>query len=109
MTKIGIIRCELQAPNCAGFNDFPAIKNKMGEFSKYDEIELVGFDTCGGCERGKPEKIVSRAQRLKTKGAQVIHLGTCAVGGRCPFEEAFAQAIHEKVGVPVIHGTHPTK
>lgn len=104
-TKIGIIRCDAHSLNCAGYNCFPAIRNKTGQFENYEEIELVGFDSCGGCARGKPDKIVLRAQRLKDKGAEVIHLSTCIVG-TCPFENMFAQAIQEKVGIPIVRRTH---
>ena len=105
-TRVGIIRCEAQSQNCAGFNCFPAMRNRMGRFESYEEVELVGFDTCGGCERDRTDRIVSRAQRLKDKGAEAIHLASCVIGA-CPFEEAFSQAIQQKTGVPVVRGTHP--
>jgi predicted metal-binding protein len=103
--KIGIIRCDSYSENCAGFNCFPALRNKTGQFKNYDEVELVGFDTCSGCDRGKSEKIVSKAQRLKEKGAEVIHLGNCLVD-TCPFGEQYAQAIEENVKIDVIQKTH---
>jgi predicted metal-binding protein len=114
-TKIGIIRCDAVSDNCAGWNCFSAIRNRTEQFKIYDEIELIGFDSCGGCARGKPDKILSRAQRLKDKGAEVIHLSTCVVGtpntasvnlSPCPFENIFAQAIQEKIGIPIVRGTH---
>ena len=103
--KIGIIRCDSHSENCAGFNCFPALRNKTGQFENYDEVELVGFDTCGGCDRGKSEKIVSKAQRLKEKGAEVIHLGNCLIGS-CPVGEQYVQAIEENVTIDVIQKTH---
>lgn len=57
---IGIIRCDSHSENCAGFNCFPALRNKTGQFENYDKVELGGFDTCGGCDLGKSEKIVSK-------------------------------------------------
>jgi len=105
VTKIGIIRCDAHSANCAGYNCFPAMRKKTGQFGNYDEIELVGFDSCGGCARGKTDKIVPRAQRLKEKGAEVIHLSTCIVG-TCPLENMFAQAIQENVGIPIVRKTH---
>lgn len=107
-TRVGIIRCEVQTRTCAGWGCFSAIRNKTGQFKRYDEVELIGFDTCGGCERGSPDKIVSRAQRLKEKGAEVVHFSSCVVG-ECPFEETFAQAIEGKAGIPIIRGTHPKR
>ena len=103
--KIGIIRCDSHSENCAGFNCFPALRNKTGQFEDYDELELVGFDTCGGCSQGKSEKIVSKAERLKEKGAEVIHLSTCLIG-LCPFNEQFDQAINESLKIDVVRKTH---
>ena len=105
VTKIGIIRCNEWSNNCAGFGCFPAMANKTGEFAKYDKIELVGFDTCGGCGRGKSDKIVAKAMRLKEKGAEVIHLGDCMVGA-CPNKDKNLAAIKEQVGLPVVERTH---
>ncbi|MBN1833960.1 MAG: CGGC domain-containing protein [Deltaproteobacteria bacterium] len=104
--KIGILRCDEHSNRCAGYGCFPAIQNKTGKFEEYDAIELVGFDSCGGCGRGKADKIVERGQRLKDKGAEVIHLGNC-LAGVCPFKDVYAEALTEKVGIPVVMGTHP--
>ena len=107
-TRIGIIRCDAHSENCAGFNCFPALREKTGQFERYEEVELVGFDTCGGCGCGKQDKVILRAQRLKEKGANVIHFGTC-LAGTCPFEETYVQAIQDKVGISVVRGTHPRR
>ncbi len=104
--KVGIIRCDAYSEDCAGFNCFPAIRNKTGHFQEYDEVvELVGFDTCGGCGRGKPDKIASRVQRLKDRGAEVIHLGNCLISA-CPSTEIYIQALQDNVGIDVVLGTH---
>lgn len=103
--KIGIIRCNSHSENCAGWNCFPALTNKTGQFKKYDKVELVGFDTCGGCDRGKSEKIISKAKRLKEKGAEVIHLGNCIIGS-CPVDEQYTQALKENLEIDIIRGTH---
>lgn len=104
--KIGIIRCQEQSQNCAGWSCFPAIRDKTGGFEGYDTIDLVGYDTCGGCGRGKPDKIVARAKRLKEHGAEAIHLGSCLVFA-CPTKDQFVKALKEQVGVPIIEKTHP--
>jgi len=103
--KIGIIRCQEQSNNCAGYRCFPAIQNRTGQFAKYDTIEVVGFDTCGGCGRNKADKILARALRLQEKGAEVIHLGNCLVNA-CPFKDIYETALKEKVGVPIVEETH---
>ncbi|MCL4534313.1 MAG: CGGC domain-containing protein [Bacteroidetes bacterium] len=105
MAKIGIIRCDEHSSSCAGFNCFPAIRNKTGQMTQYDDIELVGFDTCGGCGRNKADKIVARATKLKEKGAQIIHLGNCLVNA-CPWKGMFASTLQEQVGLPVVLKTH---
>ena len=99
--KIGIIRCDEHSYTCAGYNCFPAVQNKTGEFKEYNEIEIVGFDDCGGCGRGKADKIVARATRLKEKGAEVIHLGNCLIL-HCP-----SKKLVKEIGLPIIKGTHP--
>jgi len=103
--KIGIIRCDENSERCAGWNCFPAIANKTGEFENYEEIELVGFDTCGGCGHGKADKIVKIARRLKQHGAEVIHLGNCLTGP-CPSKDMYIKEIKRRVRLPVIERTH---
>ncbi len=103
--KVGIIRCYARSEDCAGWNCFKAIQNKTGEFSQYDTIELVGFDTCGGCNQGKADKIVKNAKRLKEQGAEVIHLCNF-IGGRCPSKEVYFKALRKRVGIPIVEKTH---
>ena len=105
LMKIGIIRCQEHSNDCAGYNCFPAMQNRTGQFEKYDTIELVGFDSCGGCGRNKADKVVARALRLKEKGAEVIHLGNCLVGA-CPFKEIFENELTKQVELPIIEKTH---
>ena len=103
--KVGIIRCEAYSENCAGFGCFPAVRNKTGHFKEYDDVELIGFDTCGGCGRGNPDKIVSRAQRMKDRGAEVIHLGGCMIGA-CPSLDTYVQSVRDQAQIDVVLGTH---
>jgi len=103
--KIGIIRCQENSASCAGWNCFPAIANKSGEFSRYDTVELIGFDTCGGCGHGKADKIVKQAKRLKEKGAEVIHLGNC-LASDCPSKDVYLKALQKRVKIPIIERTH---
>jgi predicted metal-binding protein len=110
MTKIGIIRCQELAlygeRRCAGWNCFPSIRDKTGYMAEYDTIELVGFDTCGGCPgKNRLDKIVERGMKLKEKGAEIIHLSTCLVGS-CPHKDKFKAVLEEKVGLPIKEKTH---
>ena len=105
VVKIGIIRCDENSERCAGWNCFPAIANKTGEFRRYDTIEIVGFDTCGGCGHGKADKIVKQAQRLKKHGAEVIHLGNC-MASDCPSKDVYIKALRKRAGIPIVEKTH---
>jgi predicted metal-binding protein len=110
MTKIGIIRCQELANfgerRCAGWNCFPAIREKSGYLAEYDTIELVGFDTCGGCPgRNRYDKIIERGMKLKEKGAEVIHLSTCLCGS-CPNKDKFKEVLEKETGLMIKEKTH---
>jgi predicted metal-binding protein len=103
--KIGIIRCDENSSSCAGWNCFPAMANKSGEFSQYETIELVGFDTCGGCGHGKADKILKQAKRLKEHGAEAIHLGNC-LASDCPSKDIYIKALRKSLKIPIVERTH---
>ena len=111
MTRIGIIRCQELAigphpRRCAGWNCFPSMMEKTKYMDEYDTIELVGFDTCGGCPGStRYDKIVERGLKLKEHGAEVIHLSTCIVLF-CPNKDKFVEVLKEKVGLPIKEKTH---
>jgi len=91
-TKIGIIicdnRCRMSAL-CTGHKCLRALRDREGAFSVYkgDEVDLVGYVTCGGCSGGYIEYVPAE---MKRNGAQVIHLATGLI-----------------VGLEVVIGTHP--
>ncbi len=76
MVKIGIITCENRSLLCAGQNCLGSVSRHSGTFARYtDEIELVGFTTCGGCPGNlAPKKAESM---IKYSGAEKIHLSCC--------------------------------
>ncbi|HEY3273161.1 MAG TPA: CGGC domain-containing protein [Methanocella sp.] len=99
MTKIGIIRCDEKAKICPGTTCFQVIRDKKAAFEKYsDAIEIVGFDTCGGCGLGKADKILAKVENLKQRGAEVIHVSTC-IKSKCPYYGLFVEEVgkHSKV------------
>ncbi len=102
--KIGIIRCQSYSDNCPAAGCLGAVRNLSGQFEEYDEVELIGLDTCGGCNRGSSEKVAKKAERMKDLGAEAIHLGNCLVGP-CPYKEIFTEGI-EDVGLKAVDGTH---
>ena len=112
MTKIGIIRCQESATNldfkkrCAGWGCLGAARKGTVYFDEYDEVELVGFDTCGGCPgKGNTKKIVGVGQNLKDHGVEVIHLSSC-IAGFCPNRDLFIKALTDEVGIEVKERTH---
>jgi len=107
-TKIGIIICD-RYHTCAGGKCLRSLKGREGAFSIYDndeEVELVGYTTCGGCPGGNieyaPEEMIKNS-------VQVIHLATGLVVGYppCPHISDFKNFIEGKYGLKVIIGTHP--
>ncbi len=112
MTKIGIIRCQESAMNpdmkhrCAGWGCLEAAGKGLAYFDEYDEIELVAFDTCGGCPgKGNTKKIVGIGKILMEHGVEVIHLSSC-ISGFCPNRNLFIKALTNEVGIEVKERTH---
>lgn len=106
-TKIGIIICD-RYKTCAGGKCFRALRERIGAFEAYvgNEVEVVGFTTCGGCPGGNIE---NAPDEMKQSGAQVLHLATGFLVGYppCPFLEQFLELISAKFGMKVVAGTHP--
>ena len=105
--KIGIIICD-RYRECAGGKCFRALRNREGAFSGYkdQEVEIVGYTTCGGCPGGNVEYT---PEEMKKNGAEVIHFATGLVVGYppCPYLEHFREFIITKYGMEVVIGTHP--
>jgi predicted metal-binding protein len=107
MKKVGIIICN-RYHTCAGGKCLRSLRNREGAFARYrdEEVELVGYTTCGGCPGGNVEYAPAE---MKKNGAEVIHLATGLVVGYppCPFLQAFSEFIPAKYGLEVVVGTHP--
>ena len=105
--KIGIIICN-RYYTCAGGKCLRALRNREGAFARYtdEEVEVVGYTTCGGCPGGNVEYAPAE---MKKNGAEVIHLATGLVVGYppCPRLEAFCDFIPAKYQLEVVIGTHP--
>ena len=106
-TKIGIIICD-RYRMCAGGKCLRSLRNREGAFSIYQdqEVELVGYATCGGCPGGNIE--YGPGEMVKN-GVDVIHLATGFVVGYppCPHIAYFRDFIRERYGIEVVIGTHP--
>ena len=106
--KIGIIICD-RYRLCAGGKCIKALRNKEGAFSIYkdnEELELVGYTTCGGCPGGNIEYA---PEEMIKNGAEVIHLATGMIVGYppCPYLTYFYDFINTKYKIDVVYGTHP--
>jgi predicted metal-binding protein len=105
--KIGIIICD-RYHTCAGGKCLRSLKERAGAFARYDgeDIELVGYTTCGGCPGGNVEYA---PEEMKHNGAEVVHLATGLVVGYppCPYLDYFRTFIPRQFGMDVVMGTHP--
>ena len=107
-TKIGIIICD-RYHTCGGGKCFRSMKKREGAFSIYgkdEELEIVGYTTCGGCPGGNIEYV---PEEMIKNGVDVIHLATGLVVGYppCPYINQFRNFIKEKYKAKVVVGTHP--
>lgn len=107
MKRLGIIICD-RWNTCAGGKCLRAFRRREGAFARYknEEIELVGFTTCGGCPGGNIEYAPAEMMR---NGAEIIHLATGFLVGYppCPFIDDFARFLRAEYQVEVVLGTHP--
>lgn len=109
--KLGIIRCMQTEDYCPGTRDFKTIREKLGAFEGVEEdIELVGFCSCGGCP-GK--KAVLRARLLVERGVDTIAFASCIqkgtpIGYPCPFAKKMKELIEKDLGgkVRLLDYTH---
>jgi predicted metal-binding protein len=107
MKKLGIIICH-RYQACAGGKCFRALAAREGAFARYadEDVELVGYTTCGGCPGGNVEHAPAE---MKRNGAEVVHLATGLVVGYppCPHLRDFVAFIPAKYDLEVVVGTHP--
>lgn len=107
MKRVGIIICN-RYNTCAGGKCLRSLRNREGAFALYEgeDIDLVGYTTCGGCPGGNIEYAPAE---MKKNGADVVHLATGLVVGYppCPRLDAFTEFIPAKYDLGVVIGTHP--
>jgi predicted metal-binding protein len=105
--RVGIIICD-RYHDCAGGKCLRSLKNRDGAFKTYknQEVELVGYTSCGGCPGGNVEYCVDE---MKKNGVETVHLATGMVVGYppCPHIDYFRDFIKAKFNVDVVVGTHP--
>ena len=109
--KLGIIRCMQTEEICPGTTDFRMVREHAGAFEDVrEDIELMGFVSCGGCP-GK--KAVFRARELVRRGADAIAFASCIANGNpigfaCPFAVKMREAVKADVGdeIQIFEYTH---
>jgi predicted metal-binding protein len=112
MTQIGVFRCQENAQKCPLTNCFKSLRGRVQGFAGYDEAELAGVFTLSD----RAEENLALAKILKSKGAEAIHIVTCAFcqkgqdgwqlgnGFRSQVDET-ARSIAEATGLPCVKGT----
>ena len=116
MVKAVILNCDnIRDKSCIGCERcLKAIREKEGEFARFDSVELVGFLGCGGC----PGVIVPRFKQFNKwiegfDDYEVVFIGKCVVtmveSGSCPIGDLnkLKEIIESKFGKQVVFGTHP--
>ena len=109
--KVGIIRCMQTEDYCPGTTDFRMVREKKGIFAGVEEeIEIIGFISCGGCPA---KKAVLRARELVRRGADTIVFASCIqkgtpIGYPCPFAKKMKDVIAADLGdsVQLLDYTH---
>ncbi|MBO8158287.1 MAG: CGGC domain-containing protein [Thermosyntropha sp.] len=105
--RIAVVRCEIVSEVCPGIACFKAFNARQQQFASYgDNVEMIGFFTCGGC----PGRRVSRlVDTLLKYDVDVVHLSSCMMleedYPRCPNRAQIKRTIESK-GIKVVEGTH---
>ena len=115
MTNIAILYCKrIKDQSCiACAKCYKGMKEKNGEFARYDEIDLVAMTDCGDC----PGLTFPRVKLLKEvtggldRQIDFLHLGTCVKlameTAECPIDfDDLKPLLENKFGVEVVLGTH---
>lgn len=89
---------------CPGTTDFRFVRERKGAFlGVEEEIEILGFVSCGGCP-GK--KAVLRAREFVKRGADTIAFASCIqkgtpIGFPCPFANKMKESVKRDLGEDV--------
>jgi predicted metal-binding protein len=96
---------------CPGTTCFKVANNTLQAFENVDEeIEILGFVTCGGCP-GK--KAIPRAIEAVKRGTDTIAFASCItkgnpIGFECPHQNQMISAVQNKINekIRIIKYTH---
>jgi predicted metal-binding protein len=110
--NIGIIRCEKNEERCPLTGCFKCLQDTKEGFSAYDSAKLLGVFTC----RCPGDNLVKLGKILKAKGAQAIHICTCAFSrkengkwqlgqGFCDSVDDLLKSLSNETGLPCVKGS----
>ncbi|MFH1268486.1 MAG: CGGC domain-containing protein [Planctomycetota bacterium] len=115
MPNVAILYCKrIKDHSCvACAKCYKGIKEKNGEFARYDEIDLVAMTDCGDCPGlAVPRvKLLDDVTKSLDRPIDVVHLGTCVKAAmetaQCPIEfDELKANLQKKFGCEVVLGTH---
>ncbi|MDD7794321.1 CGGC domain-containing protein [Clostridium sp. 'White wine YQ'] len=78
MNNIGIITCFNESKICSSYGCFKAFNDRNASFKDYDlNSEIICFIHCNGCSENSLEQMLHRANQMKNRGVDTIHISTC--------------------------------
>ena len=112
MTGIAILRSEGNAKTCPLTSCFKCLAECQEGYAEYSQARLVGVFSL----QSDPEEMVRLAKILKAKGAEAIHVVTCAFAHKSEGNwvlgnglegdlEALMKRVVAETGLPCIMGT----
>ena len=119
MKKIVILRCLKSNDVCTGASCLEAFYDRTGKFQEYsmdENLQLVAFFSCNGCEEVRFKNQDGLAEKLKKildLKPSAVHIGICtkiynkSTGEKeeCNTIKEISKYIQGK-GITVIRGTH---
>ena len=99
MSKIGIINCFNESKECTSFGCFKAFSDRNASFVDYDkDSEITCFVHCNGCSEASVSQVLDKANAMKGRGVDTIHLATC-IKLNCPFYNQFIDSLSRKSNI----------
>jgi predicted metal-binding protein len=113
MTAIGLFRCRENESKCPLTNCFQSLFSRQQGFTGYEQAELAGVFTL----QDEQTANLDLAKILKSKGAEAIHIATCAFAhkgegktwhlgnGFVGNVDELCAAIAKETGLPCVKGS----
>lgn len=118
MKKIAILTCLKANDVCTGASCLEAFFKKEAFFNQYkkEDIKLVAFWTCNGCEEvllNNQEGLNEKLERILSMKTEIVHIGVCTKIKDehskkeilCPKVEEIIRYLKDN-NIKIIFGTH---